>query len=207
MEPLLAPLSKGVIVGFSIAAPVGPIGVLCIRRSLAQGAAMGLATGLGAATADAMYGCVAAFGLTAVSTALLRLNFWLSLLGGLFLCWLGVTTFIAPPAPESAAAGARSRLAAWSSTVGLTLSNPATILSFAAIFAGFGLGAYASWSAAAAMVLGVFAGSALWWLILSSAAGGLRARITPAWMRWINRASGLIIASFGIIALGRAFLA
>jgi threonine/homoserine/homoserine lactone efflux protein len=207
MHPLLAPLTKGIVVGFSIAAPVGPIGVLCIRRSLAQGAAMGLATGLGAATADAMYGGVAAFGLTAVSSALIRLDFWLSLLGGLFLCWLGVTTFIAAPAQESRAGGASSRLAAWSSTVGLTLSNPTTILSFVAIFAGFGLGAYASWGAAAAMVLGVFAGSALWWLILSSTAGSLRARITPAWMRWINRASGLIIASFGIIALGRAILA
>jgi threonine/homoserine/homoserine lactone efflux protein len=207
MDPLLPPLAKGLVVGFSIAAPVGPIGVLCIRRSLAQGAAMGLATGLGAATADAMYGCVAAFGLTAVSSALIRLNFWLSLLGGLFLCWLGAATFGAAPAQESQAAGARSKFAAWSSTVGLTLSNPTTILSFAAIFAGFGLGVYASWDAAAAMVLGVFAGSALWWLILSSTAAALRARLTPAGMRWVNRSSGLIILSFGIIALGRAILA
>jgi threonine/homoserine/homoserine lactone efflux protein len=207
MSSLLAPLAKGIVVGFSIAAPVGPIGVLCIRRSLTQGAAMGLATGLGAATADSVYGAVAAFGLTAVSSLLIRLNFWLSLLGGLFLCWLGVMTFIAVPAQESRSGGTPSRLAAWFSTVLLTLSNPSTILSFIAIFAGFGLGAYASWRAATAMVLGVFCGSALWWLILSSAAGGLRARITPAWMRWVNRASGLIMLGFGIIALTRAALA
>ena len=205
--PLVPSLVKGLAIGFSIAAPVGPIGVLCIRRSLAQGAGMGLATGLGAATADALYGSVAAFGLTAISSALMHLNFWLSLLGGLFLCWLGVATFRAAPAEESQAAGARSRLAAWSSTVALTLSNPMTILSFAAIFAGFGLGAYASWPAAAAMVLGVFAGSALWWLILSGTAARLRARLTPGAMRWVNRGSGLIILSFGIIALARAVLA
>ncbi len=199
----MSPLVKGLVVGFSIAAPVGPIGLLCIRRSLAQGAAMGLATGLGAATADAIYGAVAAFGLTTVSALLIRLNFWLSLLGGLFLCWLGVVTFLSAPAAGEGS-GARSRLAAWSSTVALTLSNPATILSFVAIFAGFGLGAYASYWAATSMVLGVFAGSALWWLLLSTAAGALRTRLQPGHMRWINRASGLILLGFGIMGVARA---
>src|SRR5204863_8539332 len=91
---------KGLAIGFSIAAPVGPIGVLCIRRSLAEGRAMGLATGLGAATADAAFGCVAGFGLTAISSFLVGQRWWLSLVGGLFLCFLGIRTFMSKPADE-----------------------------------------------------------------------------------------------------------
>ena len=200
----MGPLLKGIIVGFSIAAPVGPIGVLCIRRSLAEGPLMGLFTGLGAATADAAYGFVAAFGLTAVSIFLLDNQLWLSLIGGVFLCFLGIATFRSLPPNDPASISAGSRLAAYGSTVLLTLSNPTTILSFFAIFAGFGLGAYSSYSAASAMVLGVFLGSAFWWVILSSSVGLLRSRLNRTWMQWVNRISGTMIFAFGLAALAKA---
>ncbi|HYA19026.1 MAG TPA: LysE family transporter [Burkholderiales bacterium] len=200
----MSPLLKGIIVGFSIAAPVGPIGVLCIRRSLAQGTLRGLLTGLGAATADAAYGFVAAFGITAVSIFLLEKQLWLALTGGVFLCYLGVMTFRSVPAGDASSISAGSHLAAYASTFLLTLSNPTTILSFIAIFAGFGLGAYASYWAASAMVLGVFLGSAFWWLILSSSVGHFRSRLSQQWMQWINRISGVTILAFGLIALANA---
>ncbi|HUL40999.1 MAG TPA: LysE family transporter [Burkholderiales bacterium] len=200
MDPLL----KGIIVGFSIAAPLGPIGVLCVRRSLTNGPFMGLLTGLGAATADAAYGFIAAFGVTAVSIFLLDKKLWLSMIGGVFLCYLGIATFRRLPANDPASISGASRLAAYASTFLLTLSNPTTILSFIAIFAAFGLGAYASYSAASAMVLGVFLGSALWWIILSSSVGLLRTRLSRTWMAWINRISGAMILAFGLLALGKA---
>ena len=196
-------LLRGLVIGFSIAAPVGPIGVLCIRRTLADGRAVGFAAGLGAATADALYGAVAGFGLTVVSTALVGRQGWLRLIGGAFLCWLGARTFLARPAEAAAqAAGGAGLLGAYASTLVLTLTNPMTILSFAAVFAGLGLGAAGGgYGAAAVLVLGVFAGSALWWLALSGAVGLLRHRVTPRGLRWVNRASGTIIAGFGLLAL------
>ena len=197
----MSPLLKGIVIGFSIAAPVGPIGVLCIRRSLAEGSLMGLFTGIGAATADAAFGAVAAFGLTAVSIFLLDKQLWLSLFGGVFLCYLGITTFRSLPPNDTVSIASGSRLAAYASTFLLTLSNPTTILSFIAIFAGFGLGAYASYAAAGAMVLGVFLGSALWWIILSSTISFLRSRLRQTWMRWVNRISGMMILAFGLIAI------
>jgi threonine/homoserine/homoserine lactone efflux protein len=157
---------KGMAIGFAIAAPVGPIGILCIRRSLAEGRQIGLATGLGAATADAAYGCVAAFGLATVSGFLVGQRWWLAFLGGLFLCYLGVRTFISKPAVEAAEVRGSGLLSAYFSTLLLTLTNPMTILSFAAVFAGFGLGATPDYLAASALVAGVFLGSALWWLLL-----------------------------------------
>jgi len=196
-------LLRGLVIGFSIAAPVGPIGVLCIRRTLADGRAVGFAAGLGAATADALYGAVAGFGLTVVSTALVGRQGWLRLIGGAFLCWLGARTFLARPAEAAAqAAGGAGLLGAYASTLVLTLTNPMTILSFAAVFAGLGVGAAGGgYGAAAVLVLGVFAGSALWWLALSGAVGLLRHRVTPRGLRWVNRASGTIIAGFGLLAL------
>jgi len=135
----LATLLRGLVIGFSIAAPVGPIGVLCIRRTLADGRATGLAVGLGAAAADAVYGAIAGFGLTAVSSLLVRQQGILRLVGGLFLCYLGVRTFLARPADRAARAGGAGLVGAFTSTFGLTLTNPATILSFVAVFAGLGI--------------------------------------------------------------------
>jgi threonine/homoserine/homoserine lactone efflux protein len=192
---------KGLGIGFSIAAPVGPIGLLCIRRSLAEGPRVGLATGLGAATADAAYGAVAGFGLTAVSTFLVSQKFWLGLGGGLFLCWLGLRTFFRAPATKEAAGRNGGLWTAYLSTLGLTLTNPATILSFVAVFAGFGLGRSQDYVAASALVAGVFLGSALWWLLLSIGVARLRSRVTDQWMRRVNQFSGALILGFGLYAL------
>jgi len=196
---------KGLAIGFSIAAPVGPIGVLCIRRSLSEGRQVGLATGLGAATADAIYGCVAAFGLTAVSSALVGHRSWLGLSGGLFLCYLGGRTFMSGPAARVAESAGRGLLAAYLTTFFLTLTNPMTILSFVAVFAGFGLGSSPNYLAAGVLVTGVFIGSALWWLLLSGGVGLLQSRIGSGWMQLINRLSGCIIFAFGIYSLSTSW--
>ncbi len=196
-------LLKGIAIGFAIAAPVGPIGVLCIRRTLANGRLTGFFSGLGAATADMFYGAVAAFGLTAVQTVLVGGQFLLHLLGGIFLLYLGVRTFFTRPT-ESTPTGVSSRglLPAYLSTLGLTLTNPATIISFTVIFAGLRLaetdGNYIS---AASMVAGVFLGSAAWWLTLSSIVGLIRERFSSVWMLWVNRLAGTVIFGFGLLAL------
>lgn len=194
---------RGLLIGLSIAAPVGPIGVLCIRRTLAQGQAAGLVSGLGAATADALYGFIAAFGLTFISGFLIDQQTWLRLAGGLFLLYLGCKTLLAKPAGPTAPtpAGGRGLLAAYTSTLFLTLTNPITILFFAGIFAGLGAAGSGSYASAAILVLGVFAGSALWWLTLSGLVGLFRARFDARALRWVNRASGLVITGFGLAAL------
>jgi threonine/homoserine/homoserine lactone efflux protein len=196
-------LIKGFLIGFAIAAPVGPIGVLCIRRTLAEGRAIGFMSGLGAATADMSYGAIAAFGLTAVQDLLVRQQLWLHLTGGLFLIYLGIRTFITSPAERAALDETRRGwLPAYLSTLGLTLTNPATIISFTVIFAGLRLGdADGSYLSAAFMVLGVLLGSATWWLTLSSIIGAFRDRFTMMWLRWVNRLAGIVIFAFGIFAL------
>lgn len=199
----LAFLLRGLAIGFSIAAPVGPIGVLCIRRTLAEGRASGLVSGLGAATADAIYGCIAGFGLTFVSNFLVSQQGWLRLVGGLFLLYLGLKTFLAKPPEQAATARGKGLVGAYVSTFFLTLTNPMTLISFAAIFAGLGLaGASGSYVSAGALVSGVFIGSALWWFILSGGVGVFREKFNPRSLRWINRVSGAVIAGFGLFALG-----
>ena len=200
-------LLRGIVIGFSIAAPVGPIGVLCIRRTLGDGRTIGFASGMGAATADALYGCVAAFGLTLVSDFLIGQKFWLSLIGGLFLITLGVKTFTSRPAESASADSPRGRglVAAYASTLFLTLTNPATILSFLVIFAGLGIVNETRMVfvhfAAFILVIGVFIGSALWWLTLSLGVGFFRDKFNATAMIWVNRISGMIIGTFGIAAL------
>ena len=192
---------KGVLIGFSIAAPVGPIGVLCIRRTLSDGRLSGLVAGLGAATADAVYGSVAGFGLTAISGLLIGHAGWLRVLGGTFLCYLGARTFLTQAVAQGAVAR-RGLLGGYASTFVLTLTNPMTILSFGAIFAGLGLVAAAgTYAAAAALVAGVFAGSALWWLMLTLGVGTLRGRLNPGALRWVNRVAGIVITAFGLVVL------
>ena len=198
----IAFLLKGGIIGISIAAPVGPIGVLCIRRTLAEGSIAGLVTGLGAATADAVYGCIAAFGLTLISSFLISQQSWLRLIGGVFLCYLGVRTFLAKPAEQAAAAEATGLGSIYASTFILTLTNPMTIFAFAAIFAGLGLSsAGGEYLSAILLVIGVFLGSALWWLLLSGGIGLFRNRFPTSGLIWVNRISGVIIVGFGLLAL------
>jgi threonine/homoserine/homoserine lactone efflux protein len=202
-EPMsLDTLLRGMILGFSIAAPVGPIGVLCIRRTLTDGRRYAFVSGLGAATADAIYGCIAGFGLTLVADLLLAHQLWLRLIGGLYLCYLGLSTFWSRPAEHAATSRAASLLSAYTSTLLLTVTNPMTILAFMAIFAGFGIAATAqSYTTAGVLVLGVFTGSALWWLLLSSGVGLFRSRLDLRHLWWINKISGVIIAGFGVLAL------
>jgi threonine/homoserine/homoserine lactone efflux protein len=190
---------KGVVMGLSIAAPVGPIGVLCIRRTLAEGRLSGLVTGLGAATADAIYGCIAGFGITAISSLLISHQTWLRLIGGLFLCYLGIRTLLSKPAQQAAEVTGNGLLGSYSSTLLLTLTNPMTIISFAAIFSGLGIvSAGQNYLSAGILVLGVFGGSAAWWLLLSSLVSLFRARFAdPGALRWINILSGLIILLVG----------
>jgi threonine/homoserine/homoserine lactone efflux protein len=206
---------RGVLIGLAIAAPVGPVGVLCIRRSLAYGRASGFASGLGAATADAVYGAIAAFSLTVAVNLVLGQRVTLQLVGGVFLIYLGVQTILdkpksltmipdVPPVsyhkPTQHSVNWRTLGQDYGSTFLLTLTNPMTILSFAAIFAG--LGATTVSGGGILVVSGVFIGSAMWWLALSLVAGGLRGRLAgPGFTRWTNRISGGIILIYGILAL------
>lgn len=195
-------LLRGIVIGFSIAAPVGPIGVLCIRRTLAQGRVTGLVSGLGAASADAIYGCIAAFGLTLISSILVSQRVWLHCIGGLFLCYLGFKTSMAKPALTAASAKGNGRVGAYVSTFFLTLTNPMTILSFTTVFAGLGIGSVnGGYAAAGILVLGVFIGSALWWLLLSSCISFFRTQFNLNGLQWVNRIAGTVIIAFGLVAL------
>ena len=195
-------LLKGTLIGFSIAAPVGPIGVLCIRRTIAQGRIAGFVSGLGAATADVVYGCIAGFGLTFISQFLVKQQNILSLVGGVFLLYLGIKTFFAKSSGEELENNEKGLWSAYLSTFFLTLTNPITILSFVAIFAGMGIvsesGNYLS---ALMLVLGVFIGSMLWWTLLSGGASFFQKKINAEGLAWINKVSGVIITAFGVAAL------
>ena len=194
---------KGLAIGFSIAAPVGPIGILCMRRTLAHGRIAGFISGLGAATADACYGCVAGFGLTVVSNFLIQQQFGFRLIGGGFLCYLGVKTFAAKPTETETPARENGLIADYASTFLLTLTNPMTILSFAAIFAGLGLADYGKHALSAGwLVSGVFLGSALWWMALSTGVAVFRSRLSQRGLHWINRLAGTVITAFGLAAFG-----
>lgn len=189
---------KGYILGFAVAAPVGPIGLLCIRRTVQFGRLSGLFSGLGAALADTIYGFIAAFGITLISDFLLAEQKWLRLFGGAFLIFLGFRTFMAKHVTEQAVTH-KTLLSDFVSTFILTLTNPLTILAYVAIFAGLGIAEkhflHALW-----LVGGVFLGSVTWWLILSEGVTLFRKRVTNEVMVWINRVAGILIAVFGLLA-------
>jgi threonine/homoserine/homoserine lactone efflux protein len=193
---------RGLLLGFTIAATVGPMSILCIQRTFHKGYLYGLVSGMGIATADAIYGSIAAFGLTVITSFLVSAQTWIRLIGGLFLIYLGIRTILTKPAEKAANAQAHNFAGAYVSTLLLTLTNPLTILSFAVIFAGLGVGATGgNYLAAALVVAGVFSGSAAWWCILTGGISLLRKRFTTTWLRWLNRVSGAVITTFGIIAL------
>jgi threonine/homoserine/homoserine lactone efflux protein len=198
-------LVRGLAVGFTVAAAVGPISLLTIRRTIAHGRVYGLVSGLGVASADASYGAIAAFGLTAVTSVLVGARTILVLVGGAFLVWLAIRTIRARPAETTAGADDRPGLAtAFLSIYGLTMTNPMTILSFAGIFAGLGLAGRGG-ADAAFLTLGVLLGSSLWWVVLAVVVGRLRGRITPLALTWINRVSGAVLLAFGVVAILAAF--
>jgi threonine/homoserine/homoserine lactone efflux protein len=196
---------KGVIIGFIIAAPLGPIGILCARRTLTEGRRAGFFSGMGAAAADVLYGFIAAFGLTLVSDILFNHQFLFRLAGGTVLVFLGIRTFMAIPAeqdPRSVLKTTRRFAGMFTSTFLLTLTNPMTILSLAAVFAGFGLaGIRGNIVSAIVLVSGLFLGSVLWWLFLVAMFSIFRRRFNHQELRWINRIAGTIIAVSGVLAL------
>ena len=193
---MLSELAAALLVGLSIAAPVGPIGLLVIQRTLQRGSAVGLATGLGAA-ADGLYGAIGAFGVNWLMQALQAARVPLALAGGAFLLALAWSCWAAAPATQAARTeGARGLLGSFAGTFMLTLANPATLLSFIAIFGS--LGGRASGASPGLMILGVLLGSALWWLLLSMTVGRLRTRFDRRWQKRVNRASALLLAGFAI---------
>jgi threonine/homoserine/homoserine lactone efflux protein len=202
-----APFLRGLAIGFAIAFALGPIGLLVIRRTIERGWTLGFVSGVGVATADAMYAAVAAFGLTAVTQALVGIDRPLGVVGGIVLVLLAARALASARVPGVAAADAspaRRTVAgpfgAWASMVGLTLTNPATILSFAALFASIGAGTGGA-AGAATLVLGVFTGSVAWWTILTGLVARLRARLTQRAVWVLNVASAAIIAAFGVTAI------
>lgn len=193
---------KGLIIGIAIAAPVGPIGILCIQRSLHHGFKTGFWTGMGAAMADGVYGLIAGFGLTAISSFFITQQRWIQWIGGLFLLYLGSKLFFTQAANKEIKDDPPSSSRAFITTFFLTLTNPMTILSFVAVFAGLGLVATnTDVSHALTLVLGIILGSSIWWLSLSSCVAFiLHHRLSPMLMQWINRFSGVIIFMFGVLA-------
>ncbi|HTJ93842.1 MAG TPA: LysE family transporter [Pararobbsia sp.] len=192
-------------IGFCIAAPVGPIGMLCIQRSLAGGFAPGLATGLGAACADAVYGLLGAVGVAGIVIGFPILTVFLQVGGGFFLLWLAASMFRVHAQADTVRPPSVSVPRAFMTTFGLTLSNPTTILSFLAMFAALGASVAAStgprWIAPAVMVAGVFVGSACWWLVLSGVSAGLRSRLPTRWIAHVAKLSACVIAVMGVVQI------
>ena len=205
---LLAFLLKGVLVGIIIAVPTGPVGVLCIRRTIFHGRVAGFVSGLGAATADAIFGIIAAFGLSVISELLLDYQQWLRIGGAVFLLFLGVTAFTSDPLEGTQnQRDPEDLIADFVSTFALTITNPITILAFLAIFAGIGFGgAQATLSRAAILVVGVWIGSLLWWAALAFGAGAMRLSFGRQHLVWIHRGSGGILVFSGVALLGSSLL-
>jgi threonine/homoserine/homoserine lactone efflux protein len=191
---------RGLILGFVIAAPVGPVGILCIYRTLVKGKKYGLISGLGAATADAIYGAIAALGLTFISSFLVEQRLLLRVIGAVFLCGLGIRTFFSKAAKKPGVVDGQGFAYNYGSTFFLTLMNPITILAFAAIFAGLGI-TNSHNGFASLLILGVFIGSGLWWILLSNVADLFRQKINRDNLIWLNRISGAIITIFGLLLL------
>lgn len=190
---------EGIVLGFAIAAPVGPIGVLCIRRTMQYGRLSGIFSGLGAAVADMFYGAIAVFGLDLLSDFLLEWQFWLRVCGGIFLVVWGFRIFISKPKEKTNSATHAGLLKDFVSTFLLTLSNPLTIITFLAIFAGLGLVKNVTHHGIF-LILGIFLGSCIWWLILCEGMTFIRKRVSHNFMTWVNRVAGLIIIGFGTAA-------
>ena len=201
---LIGPFERGLALGLAVAAPVGPMSLLCMRQTLARGFLAGMAAGLGVATADGVYGALAAFGLVAITDVLIGQQPWLRVVGGLAMAYLGLGAMRTRPA-EAASVGSGGGLArSYAATFALTMMNPSTILSFAALFAGLGLGGGGAdrdaWTAPS-IVAGVFVGSALWWLLVTGGLSVMRTRLSPRVQRVINVAAGLVLVGFGLVAV------
>lgn len=200
--------AEGVMIGFAVAAPIGPVGLLCIRRSLNRGKLAGLFTGLGAAVADGTYGLVAGFGVASVSALLISYRLWLELFGGAALCIMGYGILKSPlRKPRRTVEGVGSLGQAFASTLLLTLANPVTILSFIAVFASLGLDRAArGYFGVPILGAGVFCGSMAWWSILSSTVSSAGTRISLRVLGVINFLSGFVLLGFGLTGLYAALV-
>lgn len=194
-------LLKGIVIGFAMAVPIGPIGIICIRKTLTEGRMRGLVIGLGAATADMIYGSIAAFGITIISDTLLSQRVWIRLTGGALLLFLGVRTFRAQPKDPKIEIQSSGWLRSYFTTIFLTLTNPLTVFAFIAVFAALGLGNGLGFLSATVLVTGVFTGSFLWFLSLSSGATFFRRKLDMVGMQWVNKIAGILIIISGVIAI------
>jgi threonine/homoserine/homoserine lactone efflux protein len=192
---------KGILIGFAMAVPLGPIGIICIRKTLTEGRIRGLVIGMGAATADMFYAAIAAFGLTVISDTLNEHRIWIRLVGGALLLFLGIRTFLAKPKDPKLQINGSSALRSYLTTIFLTLTNPFTIFAFIAVFATLGLGNGLSYLSATILVVGVFIGSLLWFVILSSGVTFFRKKLDLKGLRWVNKIAGILIIISGIIAI------
>lgn len=190
---------KGLIIGFAMAVPIGPLGVLCIRKTLTEGRARGLIIGLGAASADAMYGSIAAFGLTFISDVIDNNQFWVRLFGGLLLLILGIRTLGARRSDPLVLFDTKGFWGAYVSSFLIAVTNPLTIFAFLAVFAAFGLAHGLSLVGACLLVIGVFSGSGLWFLTLGSVARLFHKKIKAGGLVWVNRVAGVLIIVSGIV--------
>jgi threonine/homoserine/homoserine lactone efflux protein len=193
---------KGIAIGFFMAIPIGPIGIMCIRKTLTEGRLSGLIIGLGAATADLFYGCVAAFGLTVISDTLTDQRIWIRIVGGALLLFLGIKTFRAQPKDPNLKTNGGGRIRSYLTVVFLTLTNPVTIFAFIAVFAAFGLGDGLGFFSAAVLVVGVFIGSCLWFFLLSSGTILFRNKLDLVGLKWVNKIAGILIIISGLIVIG-----
>jgi len=197
-------LWKGLWIGFSVAAPVGPIGVLCIRRTLQNGRISGLVSGLGASTASFLYVSTLAFGVSILSDFILGISFWVRLLGGIFLLYLGATTFFSRPTLDLTQSQESNLTQDYFSSFLLNLTNPMTIVPYMAILAGLELELEISTLSPAFFVIGIFLGSALWWFLLTHSISTFRHKLNQTTLIWVNRCGGLIMFSFGLYAILQA---
>ncbi len=193
-------LIRGIVAGLIIAAPVGPVNVFCIHRTIAKGWRAGIIAGLGAAAADTLYGAVAGFSISFVISLVIREMFWVRLVGGILLIGIGVSYLRRPPRALDPARerGSRSDLV---SAFLLNLTNPTTILSFLAVLAALGMDEHRPWWQTIFLVAGIFAGAMGWWVVLGAGVNHFRDRIDDRVMLWMNRVAGLAIGGFGMVTL------
>lgn len=192
---------KGICIGFALAVPIGPIGIMCIRKTITEGRIRGLVIGLGAATADLIYGLIAAFGLTVISSTLDSQRILIRLVGGILFLFLGLKAFRTRPVKTNFSIDKRSFLKIYFSTIFLTLTNPMTIFAYIAVFAALGLGTGLNYFSTSALVAGVFIGSFLWFLSLNSGIILFRKKLDLGGIRWVNKIAGILIIISGIVAI------
>jgi threonine/homoserine/homoserine lactone efflux protein len=192
---------KGTIIGFALALPIGPIGITCIRKTITEGRLHGLIVGLGGATADLIYSCIAAFGITNISNEINNHRFWIRLAGGIFLFTLGIITYLTKPKEHKLHINSKEIFKLYFFTLLLSFTNPLTIFAFIAVFALIGIGTTVSFYSLCFLVIGIFAGSSSWFLILTWAAKYYGKKFNKIWLQKINKILGILILISGIIAI------